>query len=660
MGQKNLKSGNKRTSSEQSPRTATASLATNNSVRSFAVSLAAAGLIVAAAVAVYSNSFKGPFVFDDREAIGENRSIRDLSDLKKSLSPPLFAPAVGGRPLTNLSFAVNYAVDDLDVKGFHITNLVIHILAALVLFGVLRRTLSLPILQKRWGKASTMLALAIALIWTVHPLQTESVTYMAQRAESLVGLFYLLTLYCVIRGASSRSAVLWYVAAVVLCLFGMATKEVMVTAPVVVLLYDRAFLAGSFKKVLNERWALYLAMAATWILLAILVASSGQVSQRAEMNVPGVWPYARSQPGVILYYLRLSFWPDSLCLDYSWPVATSLWEILPQVLIVGALLGVTIWGLIRRNAWAILGAWFFLILSPSSSIVNLNDLAFEHRMYLPLAAVATLVVLGGFELSRFLAIKRGINPKLAAGIGLCALTAVCVCLGVVAFNRNKDYKSEQGLWEDIVKKRPENKRALSNLGALLIEQKQFDRGYELLEKAMEIDPKYADALSNYGEALRRQEKLEDAVSCMTKALESKALVHPEKTFANLSLALRDLKRTDEAIACLREALKMDEMNADAHNYLGLCLGDKGRVAEEIAQYKIALELKPAFFDACRNLAITYYEQNKMPEAMETGDKLMQMAIKENNPAHIASAQEMLNAFRSKLSSEKPAESKGKR
>jgi protein O-mannosyl-transferase len=454
-------------------------------------------------------------------------------------------------------------------------------------------------------------------------------------------------------------AVLWYLSAVIFCLLGMATKEVMVTAPVVVLLYDRAFLAGSFKKVISERWALYLAMAATWILLAILVASSGQVSQRAEMHVPGVWPYARSQPGVILHYLRLSFWPDSLCLDYSWPVAKMWWEILPPVLFIGVLINITIWGLTRRNAWAMLGVWFFLILSPSSSIVNLNDLAFEHRMYLPLVAVVTLVVLGGFELSRFLVIRRGIEPKLMMGVSLCSLTIVCVCLGVIAFNRNKDYKSEQGLWEDIVKKRPENKRALSNLGALLIEQKQFDRGYELLEKAMKIDPDFADALSNYGEALRRQGKLEDAVSHMKKALESKALVHPEKTFANLSLALRDLKRTDEAIACLKEALKIDDMNADAHNNLGLCLGDKGRVNEEIAQYKMALELKPVFFDACRNLAITYYEQNKMSEAMETGDKLMQMAIKENNQAHIASAKDMLDIFHSKPSPGKPAESKGK-
>ncbi len=163
----------------------------------------AAGLVVLAAVAAFSNSFTGPFVFDDLEAITDNPTIRQLWPIWKPLCPPSGGETVSDRPVLNLSLAINYAVSGCDVRGYHVTNLAIHLLAALLLFGVLRRTLLLPLLADRWAPAATPLALAIALLWAVHPLQTESVTYIVQRAESLMGLFYLLTLYCSLRGAGS-------------------------------------------------------------------------------------------------------------------------------------------------------------------------------------------------------------------------------------------------------------------------------------------------------------------------------------------------------------------------------------------------------------------------------------------------------------------------
>ena len=191
------------------------------------------------------------------------------------MSPPPIGLTVSGRPLLNLTLAVNYALGGLNPWGYHAINLAIHILAALTLFGVLRRTLAV------WGVGCgvrgeeshdtarstsrtphptphTFLAFAIALLWAVHPLQTELVTYIVQRAESLCGLFYLLTLYCFIRGASrppspGRRTSLWYLAAVVFCFLGIATKEVMVTAPVMVFLYDRTFFASSFRQSLRQR-----------------------------------------------------------------------------------------------------------------------------------------------------------------------------------------------------------------------------------------------------------------------------------------------------------------------------------------------------------------------------------------------------------------------
>ncbi len=202
-------------------------------------------LIVIVALAVYANSFRGPFIFDDEQSILQNPSIRRLWPIWGPLNPPKGGWPVQSRPIMNLSLALNYALFGLDVRGYHGFNLTIHVLGALLLYGIVRRTLSLPALRDRFGKVAAQLALAAALIWTVHPLQTESVTYVIQRTESIMGLFYLLTLYCVIRGACSARPVGWCLSAVVACALGMASKEVMVTAPVIVLLYDRSFLARS-------------------------------------------------------------------------------------------------------------------------------------------------------------------------------------------------------------------------------------------------------------------------------------------------------------------------------------------------------------------------------------------------------------------------------
>ena len=217
----------------------------------------AAAIIALAALAVYANSFNGAFVFDDIPWILVDPGVHKLWPLTDVLfsSNPNF---VSGRPVVNLTIAVNYVLGGTDPRGYHAFNIAIHILAGLTLFGIVRRTLAMPVLRDRFAAAATPLALAVALVWIVHPLQTAAVTYVIQRTEALVGLFYLLTLYCVIRGTESGRSWRWYAAAVAACFLGMGTKEVMVTAPVVVLLYDRTFLSGSFAAALTRRWGLYL------------------------------------------------------------------------------------------------------------------------------------------------------------------------------------------------------------------------------------------------------------------------------------------------------------------------------------------------------------------------------------------------------------------
>jgi len=355
---------------------------------------AALGL-VAAALAAWHNSFSTPFILDDDENITLNPTIRQLWPVGPALAPPANI-GVGGRPVTNLSLAFNHALGGFDVTGYHAVNLAIHVLAGLFLFGLARRTLQRPVLRERCGEDALPLALAIALLWMLHPLQTESVTYIVQRTESLMGMFYLATLYCFARGMESRAPFWWYSLSVLACALGMGSKEVMVTAPVVVLLYDRTFGAGTFCAALRARWPVYAGLAATWLVLALLLLGALEPGRAIGYGF-GVtaWNYALTESRVVIHYLWLAIWPYPLVLDRGLAMVAHASEVGPFLAAIALLVGGTVYALIRRPLLGFVAAWVLLILAPTSSVVPVafQPMA-EHRMYLPLVGLVAAGVVG--------------------------------------------------------------------------------------------------------------------------------------------------------------------------------------------------------------------------------------------------------------------------
>ncbi|MEO6246922.1 MAG: hypothetical protein ABIQ12_15960, partial [Opitutaceae bacterium] len=358
----------------------------------------AAVLIVAAVCAACHNSLGGPFVFDDVPSILENPAVRGWAALGESLR--LGAEGgltTSGRPVVALSFALNHTIGGDHVAGYHVLNGAIHAAAALCLFGLVRRTLLTPRLRGRFGAAALPLAAATALLWALHPLQTAAVTYMVQRAESLAALFVLLTLYAYVRAtaATGVAARRWRGASVAACALGMASKETAATAPLLVLLYDLAFVSGALREAWTTRRGYYVALAATWLLLLWLVVGTGGRGGTAGFGAEvSAWSYALTQCRALVLYLGLVAWPYPLVFDYGPAMAGDLGEVLPQAVLIAGLIGGVVVALVRRPALGFLGAWFLLLLAPSSSFIPVvTQTMAEHRVYLPLAALVVAVIL---------------------------------------------------------------------------------------------------------------------------------------------------------------------------------------------------------------------------------------------------------------------------
>jgi len=475
----------------------------------------ALAILFTAGVACYHNSFECPQVFD-----GVTYITSTLENIWR------WHGLGQNRPVGIASFALNYAWHGQRVWGYHAVNLAIHVAAAWLLFGIARHTLGRGRLAKRYAAHAWGLALAISLLWLVHPLDTESVTYIYQRLESLMGMFYLATLWCFVMSLDSAKPGWWRAASVVCCALGMGSKEAMVTAPLIVLWYDRAFAADGWREIFSRRGKYYAALAGTWgILAALMIADRQSYSEAGLLQVEGLSPltYALSQPGVILHYLQLSFWPDPLCLDYDWPVARGAAEIVLPALAIGALVALALWAAWRWPAWGFLGGCFFLILAPTSSVVPIKDLAFEHRMYLPLAAVVAIVVMLAFEgwqrLAPRLVDAGGQTPPVVRIVPAFALFAVAIALGCRTVVRNADYGSELAIWRQTARERPTNARAHGNLGKALAEAGDLPAAIAELKTSIDLDPGNSDAYWMLGDYQCDNKDYRAAIDAFTQAVE---------------------------------------------------------------------------------------------------------------------------------------------
>jgi tetratricopeptide (TPR) repeat protein len=513
--------------------------------------------IVAMTLAVFANGLTGQMMFDDNRGIVGNSDIQHFPDV-----------VIGStRPLTEFSFFLNYMIHGATVVPYHLVNMCIHALAASLLYGIVRHTLHMPRFRATAGAGggAEWLACAVALIWAVHPLQTESVTYIVQRSESLAGMFTFLALYASLRSSGAAVSRSWRAVAVGAALLAMLSKPVAVVTPLLIVAFESVFAEERGRELWRKRGRFYGALLATCLVPAVLLVLPNESSSSAGLGGtrPGAWQYLLTQCDIIVHYLRLSAWPHPLCIDYAWEPVKGLGEVWCSALAL-TLLAVTSFCLaLRRSPAGYIGIWFFITLAPTSSILPIDDLAAERRMYLPLVAPVALFVFGSWRLCR-------LWPRSAVGRTIHAVLVAVVIAGFSGLTvaRNALYLSEEAMWRDVLVTRPNNLRAQLGLGALALTRGDLDSAELRLRATLDRLP-------------RDVPRGPSPVSTLYSMVQS-----------NLGVIHEQRGELSKAIACFREAVRTSARNVDARVNLGIVLSKEADDPESERLWHEAIATEP--------------------------------------------------------------------
>jgi tetratricopeptide (TPR) repeat protein len=533
-------------------------------------------------VASYLNALAHPFLFDDAGAIVDNQTIRSLSTSLLG-GPDQFPTA--GRPLVNASFALNYAFGNLTPWGYHAINLGIHVLCAIVLFALTRRVLRLPLMPASLKGQESGFATVLALLWVAHPLNSEIVDYATQRSEAMMALALLVTLYSGVRAITAERRTWWYAASVVACAAGMACKESMVLAPVLMLLLDATFVSGGPLAAVRTRPGYYAGLFGTEALLALLIIDGPRSNSAGFSSGVSPWTYLLDQPPLILHYLRLAIWPTGLVLDYGEPTLRTLRDVWPASAAVMALLLATLIAWFRVPALAFLGTWFFMTLAPTSSLVPIaTEVGAERRMYLPLAAVLSVLIVAAGRLLQTIG-----ETRMRRIIAVSAASAVCAVFVAMTLVRNSEYATGLSIWQTVVDRRPTG-RAHYYLGRELSAVGRRDDAIAQYRLGLGSSP---DAHYAMGFEFAAEGRHQDAVEYYRNFIRLKPLDgNVPRAYHNLGRSLMALGRYQAAAAAFRETLARSASDRDATAGLADALFAMQRWAEAATAYSNYLRIAP--------------------------------------------------------------------
>ena len=623
-------------------------------------------LIVVVVFVIYSNAYDGPFVFDGKNQIEDNVKIRDLNNY--TTLEGFFSQ----RPLTAFSFALNYRIGELGPFGYHLVNILIHmvngILAyvlALCVFGRLTFfPYKRPSVSKNDGHEHTLrekallhtstlsqtMALLVALIFVAHPIQTQSVTYIVQRYTSMAAVFYLASLLFYIWArklqgtrkfigqreqklkkltgektvASGFSVFTCFFFFVLFGVLALLCKENAATLFGVVLLveyflFDRTW-AGWRKKLI---WLIpitcIIIIGVLYYFASVRGLKTGNLLEDVsiltrETRSIGRFSYLCTQFSVFVLYVRLLFFPVGQNIDYMLPFKTGFFDGYTPLafLFVIFVLGIGFWNIRKRPAVSFGIFWFFITLSVESSIFPISDAMFEHRLYLPIFGFAIALVYGVFDLF------RGRETWAVA-----VLTAAILAFSVSAYLRNRIWRDPLVLWSDVVSKSPHNYRAHYNLGNVLQRRGKLDEALVQYEKALQLRPNFAVAHDNMGLTLMAKGNIPKAVKHAAMAVRMKpgnAIIQN-----NYGQLLLRQGRIEEAAKHFHQAVRIRPRYAKAQNNLGIALAQQKKFKEAKGHLLLAARLDPNNSEILNNVGQVFMLQGNSTEAV----RYFEAAIQQN-------------------------------
>ncbi|HRX78911.1 MAG TPA: tetratricopeptide repeat protein [Pirellulaceae bacterium] len=614
-------------------------------------------LILGAAVClVYFPATRGPFVFDDSGSIVNNLSIRQLWPLVGNdenpgpLNPPKATP-VDGRPLVNMSFAVNYHFGEFDPFGYRVVHIVVHLLSAMLLWAIVARTLRLEYFQAQFDRVADPLSFAAAIVWALHPVNTECVVYVTQRTELLMGMFYLATLYCSLRywyAAHAIGRTTWLLLAIVACFSGMLCKEMMVSAPVMVLLYDRTFVSGSLPRALTRSWRLYVGLALAWVYVLVLY-SHGLRTPGAGFGqgvAAHVWWFTQAK--VLFLYLKLAVWPWPLVIHYEIPYLKTAAEAWPWLLATGLLAIGTLVLLWRRSPLGFVAIWFVAVLSPTLVIPLVGETAVERRMYVPLAALVPLLVVGGYVLLRqaWRSIKprEGLESIRSGPVAVfCIVTiALAITFGYVSSHRLVAYQDELGLWQDALLYQPHDPLVQFNVGTILADAGRLSEAIPHFEQSVRLDPRSYRAHYNLARSLEASARPQEAIEHYRAALQLRT--DDAVSHYNLARLLEDKGQLSEAAEHYRKTIAVQPDFSAAHTNLAILLVTDGHIQEAIKHFELALQSQEDL-DNYMNVVMIYSQLNRGAKVIPVAEKALILARSQGETSLTKELETILAYFR---------------
>ena len=594
-------------------------------------------IIVLTAFGLYGNALTHSFIFDDIPNIVDNPYIRNLKNI------PLLFQGIQSytgvyRALPTITFAVNYHFHQLDVLGYRLFNLILHILSGILVYLISRHLFRLRSGEEENVPGDTqdsknpgvdVFPLLTALIFITHPIQVNTVTYIVQRNEGMASFFFLLTFFLFIKGAlqHGRKKVLYWCGAGCSLLGSVLSKETGLMLPILLILFDLIFICQRREEAI-KRLRIYLPLFLSFILYGLFFLKGGLLKLLIK-GAPGwrwsPWEHLLTQANVLIHYFKLIFLPlpGWLNIDHDFRISKTLLET-PAWFSVWIHIALLLIAMALSKKGKLISFsifWFYLILVPTSSFIPIWDVMVEYRLYLPLFAYGLLLTLGLKGLSQLLS-RNGSKTFGRNLVGGLAILVLCF-YSWVTLERNKVFEDDLSLWTDASKKSPDKDRPRINLITAYNRHGLYDRAIEESLSLLRKDPNNHDFYNKLGVSHAFKREYGRAIEAFEKSIR----INGQNPIAyyNLGLIYLELKKWDQAVETFNMALQALPSYAKAYNNLANALAMKGLLDEAIEKEKEAIRLDPAAAEFRYNLARFYEEKNRVGEAVRAYEETLALA-----------------------------------